>query len=40
LSGQVVIAVEVFDPANDSFREELREQQKLKKERSPASAVI
>lgn len=39
-SVQVIIAPEVFGPSNDSFRGELREEKKAKKERSPPSAVI
>lgn len=40
LSSQVIISAEVFDPANNSFREELREEKKAKKERSPSCVVI
>lgn len=39
MSGLVIIAVELFDPSNYGFREELEEEKKAKNERSPSAFI-
>lgn len=39
MSGLVIIAVELFDPSNYGFREELGEEKKAKNERSPFAFI-